>query len=154
MKTNSLINIVCPVSGDKTNENASRIAAAITIIVTALSMYFDSFILIALLAADFALRAYSSSGNSPVKYITKAVVRTFNIKNKPIDAAQKRFAAELGFILSLAICLFQIFRNYAVADVMGFVLIFFAFLESALNLCVGCIIYTYFALPFLRKEKL
>lgn len=153
MRKDKIINIICPVSDKKMNENAARIAAGITVIITLTSLYFHFSILMALLAADFAIRAYTREGKSPVKYITKSIISAFQIKNKPIDAAQKKFAAELGFILSTAIFLLQIFGNHFVATILGFMLIFFALLESVFNFCVGCIIYTYFALPLLRKNN-
>lgn len=153
MNKDGFINIICPVSENKINENAARISAAGTIIVTALGLYFNSFLIFVLLAADFSIRAYTSAGNSPLKYITQLIVRSFNIKNKPIGAAQKKFAAELGFILSTAICLLMISGNYLAANILGYILIFFAFLETAFNFCFGCVVYTYAALPLLRRGK-
>ncbi len=153
MKTNSFINIICPVSNNKINENAARISALLTFITAGIGLYFNSFLVFLFLVADFSIRAFTSQGNSPIRLLTQFIVKKFNIKNKPIDAAQKRFAAELGFILCVAICFFQYFDNYTLTNVLGGVLLFFAFLESAFSFCFGCIIYTYIALPLLRKDK-
>jgi hypothetical protein len=153
MNKKGFINIICPVSETKVNENAARISAAGTIIIAALGLYFNSFLIFAFLAADFSIRAYTPAGSSPIKYITQLIVNFLKIKNKPIGAAQKKFAAELGFILSIAICLLMIFGNYLAVNILGFILIFFAFLEAVFNFCFGCVVYTYIALPLLRKEK-
>ncbi len=149
----NIINIVCPISNEKINENVARIAALFTIIFAGLSLIFKSYFVIAILAVDFAMRAYTASGNSLVRYVSKQTAHLINIGFKPVDAASKKFAAEIGFIFCLAIGILQIFEFYFAADILGGVLILFAALEAGINLCAGCIVYTYFVLPVIRKKS-
>jgi len=52
--------------------------------------------------------------------------------------------------LTFIITLLMLFGFNTVALMVGGVLVFFASLEFALAVCMGCIIYTYLILPFYK----
>lgn len=148
------LQITCPVSSNKVNENVARITSFFTIVFTLLSLFTGNPLFVTLLAADFAIRAFTLKGNSPVRILSRTIWKYFRIKEKLTDAAPKRFAAGLGFLFCNAISLFLIMQlNYAAYYSAGIILLC-AFLEGAFSFCLGCITYTYLILPFRRKIKI
>jgi len=146
------INISCPVSAERINENAARAAAFFTIVIAAAGMLLNSYIIIILLASDFALRAFTQGKASPVKLLAKQVVQLLKIKEKSVDAAPKKFAAGVGMVFCLGIAAFQLAGLYIAANITGGVLLFCALLEGGAGICLGCIAYTLLIVPF-NKQK-
>jgi len=144
--------IICPVSGEKINENVARIAAFITIVITIIALLFKLPVLLIALGADFALRAFTSGTYSPVKQVSKQFFRLSGLSEKIADAAPKQFAAGIGFVFSIAIAVFQFTHYYILADATAFVLLFCAALEAFVGYCLGCTVYTYAVIPFLKKQ--
>jgi len=145
--------IICPVNGEKINENVARIAAFIVIIVTVTAVLFKLPVLLIALGADFALRAFTSGAYSPVKYVSKQLFRLSFLSEKIGDAAPKQFAAGIGFVFSLAIAAFQFTQYYILANSFATVLLFCAALESFAGYCLGCTVYTYAVIPFLKNNN-
>jgi len=142
----------CPISADRVNENAVRASAFICILVTLAGIYFKSYIVIGLLAIDFELRAFSDGKSSIIKNLAKEVVRLIGIKNKPVDAAPKRFAAGVGLVVTLIIASLQLLQLYFAAELVAGVLILCALLEGAFGFCLGCHIYTLFIFPLTQQN--
>lgn len=144
--------IVCPVSGEKINESVAQIAAFITIVVTATAVVFKLPEILLALAADFALRAFTSGAYSPVKYVSKQLFKLSWLDERTGDAAPKKFAAGIGFVFSLAIAALLFAHYYIAANLLACALLFCAALEAFAGYCVGCVIYTYAVLPFIKKQ--
>ena len=137
------IDIICPVSLVKADENVARTAAVFTVIVTAAALLTGSYIILFLLAADFALRAFSSGSASIIKILAMQAAGVFNLRNKKmIDAAPKKFAALLGMTFSFLAAIFLLFQLPVTALIIGSILIFCAFLEGLFGYCLGCVVYT------------
>jgi len=128
------------------DEHVVRIIAAQVIVVTAISLLTRINIPIFLLSLDFGIRAFSQMP-SPLAVIAKSIVRLLKLKSKPNFAAPKKFAAGIGFVFALVIFFFLVFKLYTMANIVGFVLIFFALLESVFKICVGCYFYYWFVGP-------
>lgn len=144
--------VTCPVSGDRINENAARIAAGYTVAITLFSVLSGYHWIMILLSADFALRAFTPGKWSPMRWLAGSTVRLFRINPKPVDAAPKKFAAGLGMGFSALIFTAGIL-NYPVTEViLASMLIGCAILESAFAYCVGCIIYT-ILMQFISSKK-
>lgn len=142
--------LVCPISAEKINERVTRINAFITILLIIAGVVVGSVFFFLFLLADFYIRAFTNLKFSPVSYLSSRLANALNLSKKPIAKAQKIFAARLGFVMTLAISVLVYFNLTTAAIVVGGILIFFATLEFALAICVGCIIYTYLVLPFFR----
>lgn len=137
------MDIICPVSSERADENVARTAAMFTVIITAAALLINSYLVLILLSADFAIRAFSSGTASPIKILSKQTAGALNIRNKKLmDAAPKRFAAMLGMTFSLLAGLLMIFQLPVLALIMASILIFCALLESLFGYCLGCIVYT------------
>ena len=150
MKVN--VNINCPVSADKVNEHVVRAAAFFTIGIVAIGLYYNQPFIVLLLAVDFMLRAFTDGNYSPVKFFAKKMVVILNSKPKLTDAAPKKFAASLGVLFCMLIVFFQLIKYTLIANFIAGMLLVCAGLEGALGICLGCIVYTFFVLPFYSKK--
>jgi hypothetical protein len=144
------LNISCPVSQERVNENVVRIIASIVVVITGVSIVTDNVFLSLLLVVDFSIRAFTTGGASPLRLIAKLIAQSLQLSNKPVDAAPKKFAAGLGAFFSLSIALFQSLAWGFAAKVTGLLLVSCAVLESGFAICLGCIIYS---VLFSVKEK-
>ena len=142
--------LVCPVSNEKINENLTRLNAFFTILLVAAGFVFNSVLFPLFLLGDFIIRAFTKSKYSPVSYVSQSVAAWLQLSKKTTNKAPKIFAARLGFIMTLLIAVLLLLQLYTASLVVASVLAFFAFLEFAFGICVGCFLYTYVVLPFYR----
>src|SRR6056297_1356736 len=150
MKTTIMKHLVCPISEEKINEQVTRINALLTVLLVVAGFVFQSVLFFVFLLADFYIRAFTQLKYSPISFVSAKLVNALNLDKKPIAKAQKIFAARLGFVMTLAISILLYYNLVTAAIVIGGILVFFATLEFALAICVGCIIYTYLVLPFYK----
>lgn len=144
-------NILCPISDERINEQVTRLNALMVIITVVVAFVSGSFLLLIFLMADFYIRAFTGLKYSPVSYLSFRLCNALHLPEKPIDKAPKIFAARLGFIMSGVIAALFILKFHLAAGIIAGVLVFFAFLEFAFAICVGCVIYSYLVLPFFKK---
>ncbi|WP_167610527.1 DUF4395 domain-containing protein [Maribellus sediminis] len=142
--------IVCPVSKDMINEQIVRLNAIIGVLLLTAGFAFDSAFFMLFLMADFFIRAFTSVKLSPVSFISHWLTNTLKLGEKRIDKAPKIFAARLGFVMLLLVNILFLTGAHTAALVVGGIFVFFAMLEFALAVCVGCIIFTYLVLPFYK----
>ena len=142
--------LVCPISNEKVNEHLTRLNAFFTILLVAAGFIFNSVWFPLLLLGDFFIRAFADSRYSPVSYASSGLARLLQLAKKPIDKAPKIFAARMGFMMTLVIALLFLLGFHMASMVVAGILVFFATLEFAFGICVGCYIYTYFILPAYR----
>lgn len=145
-------NLVCPISDQRVNEQVTRFNAMFAIGIILLAFIMNSAILLVFLMADFFIRAFTEIKFSPLNFASHFLSNTLNLPVKLIDKAPKVFAARLGFLMTAVISGLFIFDFKIAATVVSGMLIFFASLEFLFAICVGCMIYTYFILPFLRSS--
>ncbi|WP_297097032.1 DUF4395 domain-containing protein [uncultured Draconibacterium sp.] len=142
--------LVCPISKDVVDEKITRINALIGILLIITGFVMNSSIFLIVLMADFFMRAFTQVKHSPISYVSHRLSNALNLKEKPTSKAPKVFAARLGFVMSLVIVGLFLAQLSTAAMVVAGMLIFFASLEFALGICMGCIIYTYIVLPFYK----
>jgi hypothetical protein len=146
-------NIYCPVSPNKVDENVTRIAAFVMMAFFITGIILKSYILLFLISADFAIRAFSHGKYSPIRSISKSIAGILRLKSKPIDAAPKKFAAGMGMVISALTGVLLFLGELSAAYLISAVLIFCAFLEGAFAVCVGCHIYSFTVVPFYRLQQ-
>ncbi|MCA1760337.1 MAG: DUF4395 domain-containing protein [Bacteroidales bacterium] len=142
--------LICPISNEMVNERLTRLNAFFTILIIAAGFVFNSVVFPLFLLADFFIRAFTTSKFSPVSFVSAGLARLLHLNKKPIDKAPKIFAARLGFIMTMVIAGLFLMQLYTASMVVAGILVFFATLEFAFGICVGCIIYTYFVLPLYK----
>ena len=134
--------ISCPISAEHMDRNAARVSALFPVLLAPASLYTGSFEIMAVLAADFALRAFTSGKLSPVGFLSRQIIRLTGIKPVMIDRAPRRFAAGVGMIFSAATAVLIFLQFGMAAYVVGSILLLCAVLESVFGVCVGCIVYS------------
>ncbi|MBN8695104.1 MAG: DUF4395 domain-containing protein [Bacteroidetes bacterium] len=139
MKTE--LNITCPVSAGRTDENIVRAVAFLTVIIAAFVLITNNYLLSIFLIVDFTLRGLDFGKYSVLRFISKNIVETLNIKPKPIDSAPKLFAAKIGIVFALLIFIAQISNLYVLFVCASLVLLACALLESVFGICLGCYFY-------------
>lgn len=140
--------IICPISKDKINEQITRLNAIIGIVLIVAAFAFQMPAILLFLVADYFVRAFTKAKHSPISYISHWLTNTLNLGGKTVDKAPKIFAARMGFLMLLTITILFISELHFAALLIGAIYVFFATLEFALAICVGCIIYTYLIVPF------
>lgn len=135
-------NLQCPVDFVTINENKARVNAFFVLGLAVTFLLTSVWLIFALLAVDFLLRATNWAKYSPIGFLSDAVIGQLKIKNKPVDRAPKRFAAGVGFVFTAGILILLALQQHFAAQVLTVVLIIFACLEAFAGLCVGCYVYT------------
>lgn len=135
-----------------TDENVVRITAAQVVLLTGVILFTHWSVLAALLAVDFAIRAFSACP-SPLALLSKSVVKSLQLDPHPIFAPPKKFAAGIGFVFSLTIALLFYFKLVVAAYVVGGILVFCAILESVFKICLGCYAYNWIVAPVVNRTS-
>ncbi len=136
------LELLCPVSPNRIDENIARFTGAAVLLLTVLALALRSPLIMMGLGGDFALRSFGYARYSPLRSIAHRITRILARSPRLTDAAPKRFAAGVGLLFSVSIALAFLFHWYTSGLVMGIVLGICAALESLLNFCVGCYVYT------------
>lgn len=135
--------ISCPISADRINENIVRIIAFMVAIIATFCVIFSNYWAFFFLLFDFAVRAFSTGKFSLLKIIASWISKTFALKPQMKDLAPKKFAAILGFGFSFLIAASFVLNFNLLATALALIMIVFALLESLFAVCVGCYIYSF-----------
>ncbi len=135
-----------------TDKITVRLTALFVFLTCALAMATHSYWLAWLLAADFAVRAFTYFP-SPVGLVVKAGRSVFPWQQQPVFAAPKKFAAGIGFIMALALSGSLFFSANTVTYGVGIILLTCALLEAAFSICVGCYVYDLVVAPLANKRN-
>ena len=119
-----------------------RLIASLVLLVAVLALALQAPWLYAVLAVDFTLRAAFGPTLSPFARFVLAVVRPrVSAAPRPTAGPPKRFAATIGAVLTVAATILWLAGATPVAYGIGVVMVVFPLLESALGLCVGCVLF-------------
>jgi hypothetical protein len=140
------MNELCPITDRRTDEYVTRINALITVALAVIFIIFDLWILLAILAVDFAVRGFFDSKYSIICTLSKTISNTLGLAKKPINAGPKMFAAQIGMVLSVFALFLFAFECSITCKIVAGMLSFFAVLEGVFGICVACRIY-----PIFRK---
>ena len=122
------------------NEVSARLVAAGVVVLALVTIVFDLPWLNLLIAYGFIARVAAGPRFSPLGLlVTKVLTPALPFKEKLVPGPPKRFAQAIGVVFSVTAAVLAVGLGLTTAAyvVLG-VLAFFAFLESALGLCVGC----------------
>ncbi len=142
----------CPVDFVAINENRVRITALFVFILSLGYLFTQSIFIPLFLVIDFYARAFYNGKYSLLHLISVRVEKLGWIGIKWTDRAPKRFAAQLGFLVSDILFIFAIVELNMIAFWLCTLLVLFSFLESFFALCVGCYIYTFY-IKFIQPTK-
>jgi uncharacterized membrane protein YccF (DUF307 family) len=133
----------CPVDFIKINENKARLTAFFVLVLTLVYLRTGFWLIMAFLMVDFAIRAFNLGKYSLIGFVSDAVIKQLNIKNKPVDRAPKRFAAGVGLVFTAAILAVFLLAVPLAPMILAVVMALFALLESFFGFCAGCYVYDF-----------
>jgi len=135
--------IECPVDFVTINENKVRVTAFFVFVLSLAFLYIGHWAFPLFLLVDFYFRGFHNGQYSLLGWLSGFVVKTFALKNRPIDRAPKRFAAQIGFLFCDMLFITSILELQDISFYIGVVMVVFSFLESFFGLCVGCYVYNF-----------
>jgi len=145
------MDLSCPISAERINENVVRIIAFMVAIIAICCISFSDYWAILVLTFDFGIRAFTNGKLSFLKFFAMKISKAMNLNLKMTDLAPKKFAATMGFVVCLMITATFLFNFFAAAIVLTSIITIFALLESLFAVCVGCYVYTF--LQILKKDR-
>jgi len=122
------------------NEVSARLVAAGVLVLALVTIVFDLPWLTLVIAYGFIARVAAGPRFSPLGLlVTKVLTPALPFREKLVPGPPKRFAQAIGVVFSVSAAILAVGLGLTTAAfiVLG-VLAFFAFLESAFGLCVGC----------------
>ena len=144
-------NLICPVSNEKIDSYVSRLTIFMSVILVAVFIFTRNPLFLYTAAFDYCIRAFSSGGFSPLRFIAIQLTKIFRRDPKMIDKAPKVFASRLGFLCLFAASIL-ISINLPVASTVIAAMATSLFLLDALGIiCVGCLIYHNVVFPFYQN---
>jgi hypothetical protein len=143
--------LVCPISPLRIDENAARVTGLTMAGLLGLYAATGAVVIPSAIALDYAIRAFTSRRSSPAGWFAFKVARLAGLPEVKIDKAPKVFAARVGFLFALTSALIW-FVDPTASLVVALTLMGFALLESLLNVCVGCLVYTHVAFPAFQRR--
>ncbi len=127
----------------KVNSSVVRLVAGQVFLLSLLFVFTRQPLFAGILVIDFAIRALGYPLFSPLALAGRLLSDSIHMKPKPVFFHPKRFAAAIGFFLSLTALILlsagAVFWSVAVTAL----LLFFSFLESFFGFCAGCKIYAF-----------
>lgn len=143
------MSIVCPISFQTVDHNASRMTCGLTIGALGGFALTGSPVIALPLLLDYTLRAWTDE-TSPMQAAAFSIARAVGLQELPSGKAPKQFAARIGWLFALA-TVFLMFSQPAAAVVVAVALGFFNLLDGVFDFCVGCWTYTYLVLPLQER---
>ncbi len=135
--------VKCDIPKGQVNRKVARLNALVTLALSIIYILTFQVWIIYVITADFLIKGFIAPKFSPISKINVLILKVLKIKPDPIFAPPKIFASKIGFVFSLTIGILHILDYSTAAVVVVSVLAFFAFLESAFEICVGCWMHSY-----------
>lgn len=145
-------NLVCPISFIKIDRNVVRANGLITTLLLVAYVYTRSPFIIVPIGLDYVLRAMMNGPTSPMTHLARLVAKALRIPPRTMDKAPKVFASRIGVCFAMGAAITH-FAAPSVAPFLAGTLAVFTMLESVFDLCVGCVVYSYLALPLYRARE-
>ncbi len=144
--------LICPISNLHIDRNVVRLTGFMMASMILLYAMTNIIWFIVPITVDYFIRAFTPLKYSPFSVIAHLITRVFNLSPRLIDKAPKLFAARVGFLFALTtVLLFPVLP--AGSLLVGLTLMSFALLESVLDICMGCLMYTYVVFPLMGDAK-
>ncbi len=146
-----MIKVICPISDQRVDRNVVRTNGLITTACLIAYVLTGSPWLIVPVGLDYVLRASMTAPPSPMTHLARGVARLLRLPHRAMDKAPKVFASRIGVLFALSAAI----THFVAPDValwLASTLAVFTTLESVFDFCVGCVVYTYIALP-LRQAR-
>lgn len=131
----------CPISSQRIDAGRVRMAAWIMSCFVLLFLVTGNILWFLPVLVDMAFRVAGWSAYAPMLLLARQINRLSRAAPKFEDAAPKRFAAQVGVLVSLAIAASWLLVFVKTSVSLAVVLLACMLLEAAFGFCVGCRLY-------------
>ncbi len=131
----------CPIDRVVVNEQKIRLVAFFVFLLVLFNFMQPNIFLSLYITVDFYCRAFLEGKFSVLSSIAGKLEKYDWIGIKNVDRAPKRFAAMIGFFMSLLLVITVLLNSTIFINIISFVFISFSFLEFAFGFCAGCYLY-------------
>jgi len=135
--------MVCPISFERIDTHALRLSGGLLFIFTLLFLSENSIIWLLPVVLELAIRAIFSAKYAPMFVLSKMVINILKIRPQLEDAAPKKFAVRVGFLMAVSILLFYLLGVDDFATFISIILLLCIGLEVIFKFCVGCVMYAW-----------
>jgi hypothetical protein len=140
--------VTCPVDYDYMDSRLVKLYAAWNLIILILITFFSIGWLTWILVTDFLLRMLFGIKAGILCYPLLYLLRLFRIKEKPVNAAPKKFAVKVGFVFTFLMWTFYFFHMNPALKITGIIFLLAVASELFFNFCLACRFYGF----FIRKK--
>lgn len=123
------------------DETVARVTAGEVVVINSVALLTRQWWLLAVVAADYAIRAAVGPRFSPLAWLARAVARQLRLPSHLVAAAPKRFAATIGGSMMLLALTLALAGQPVAALAVGAVMVALPAVESFAGFCVGCAIF-------------
>jgi Domain of unknown function (DUF4395) len=121
------------------NETSARTVAGVVAMLSVVAVAFQQGWLLPVLAYGFVARALTGPTLSPLGlFATRVVTPRLPVQHRFAPGPAKRFAQAIGALFTVTATILWFAGEHTAALALVSVIAFFATLESAFGLCVGC----------------
>lgn len=143
--------LICPISSETIDKQASRGGATLTALLLVAYAISGAWPILFAVTADYVIRVLTPY-RPPISMLSGRLLKAAKVGPHPMNKGPKVFAWRIGFVLAVvATLLLPVSPPASVA--VAVMLAGFNVLDGILNLCVGCVIYTYLVLPYLGPTE-
>jgi len=124
---------------DTVNEYAARLVAAFVVILSFIYLFTQNIGILIFLIYGFLARVLAGPTLSPIALlVTKLIIPIIGNPQLLCPGPPKRFAQMIGLIFTSSTLYFVYISQIYIANLLLYILIFFALLESIFGFCAGC----------------
>lgn len=145
-------NLICPISKTRIDRNVVRVSGFITTLLLAAYVATGSAWIVVPVGLDYALRTPMNGPRTPLGRLAGLIAKSVGLPYRAMDKAPKVFASRIGVCFAMGAAIAH-FEAPSMAPWLAGTLAVFTCLESVFDFCVGCIVYTYIALPMYRARE-
>jgi len=121
------------------NEYAARFVAAFVVILSFIYLFTQNIGILIFLIYGFLARVLAGPTLSPIALlVTKIIIPIIGNPQLSSPGPPKRFAQMIGLIFTSSTLYFVYTSQIYIANILLYILIFFALLESIIGFCTGC----------------
>lgn len=143
--------LICPISKQRISKTVVRITGLMMATMIALYGLTGLNYFLIIIVIDYFIRAFTPLQYSPFSWLAYQLAQWLNLRDEQIDKAPKIFAARVGFLFALtAAGLFYIYPTSSL--IVALTLMGLALLEAVVDICMGCLVYTYVVFPIFGKS--
>lgn len=143
----------CPLIFRQVDASVTRLNTTLAVLGVGLFFWFDEVFILWFLVLDFVMRLWNFKQFSVLNQLSLQIQKLLKLPVRMVDAGGKRLAAFFGLVFIGSIALAYQFDFELIGLSITLIYIVCALLDIIFDICLACIIYTYFFKIFKPKGQ-